>query len=98
MAARNRPRAGPLKDDSADAHEERNMWNQIVNDLKRLKTHQMKAMEVSKMIIEMEGKMAERRLLVGISSFLLLSPWLFELLHVFLDIYKNISMYRGYAS
>ncbi len=41
------------------------MWNQIVNDLKRLKTHQMKAMEVSKMIVEMEGKMAERRLLVG---------------------------------
>lgn len=72
MAARNRPRSGPLKDDSADAHEERNMWNQIVNDLKRLKTHQMKAMEVSKMIIETEGKMAEGRCLLRSKSFLLL--------------------------
>lgn len=63
MAARNRPRAGPLKDDSADAHEERNMWNQIVNDLKRLKALQTRAAEVSKTIIEMEGRMSERRFL-----------------------------------
>ncbi|KAL8946071.1 MAG: hypothetical protein Q9222_007482 [Ikaeria aurantiellina] len=59
MAARNRPRTGPLKDDSADAHEERNMWSQIVNDLKRLKAIQVKATEVSKAIVEMEAKMAE---------------------------------------
>ncbi|KAL8717441.1 MAG: hypothetical protein Q9225_005307 [Loekoesia sp. 1 TL-2023] len=59
MAARNRPRAGPLKDDSADAHEERNMWNQIVNDLKRLKTIQTRATEVSKVIVEMEGRMSD---------------------------------------
>ncbi|KAL8825278.1 MAG: hypothetical protein Q9170_007858 [Blastenia crenularia] len=59
MAARNRPRIGPLKDDSVDAHEERNMWNQIVNDLKRLKTLQTRAAEVSKATVEMEGKMAE---------------------------------------
>lgn len=64
MAARNRPRAGPLKDDLADAHEERSMWNQIVNDLKRLKTIQIRATEVSNLIVEMEGKMAERRSLV----------------------------------
>lgn len=60
MAARNRPRNGPTKDDSADAHEERNMWNQIVNDLKRLKSIQASAIEVSKAIVEMEAKMAER--------------------------------------
>ncbi|KAL8709633.1 MAG: hypothetical protein Q9220_005725 [cf. Caloplaca sp. 1 TL-2023] len=59
MAARNRPRSGPLKDDSADAHEERNMWSQIVNDLKRLKAIQVKATEVSKAIVDMEGRMAE---------------------------------------
>ncbi|CAL8575707.1 hypothetical protein XPA_001614 [Xanthoria parietina] len=59
MAARNRPRNGPTKDDSADAHEERNMWNQIVNDLKRLKSIQASAIEVSKAIVEMEAKMAE---------------------------------------
>ncbi|KAL8776270.1 MAG: hypothetical protein Q9213_008332 [Squamulea squamosa] len=59
MAARNRPRTGPPKDDSTDAHEERNMWNQIVNDLKRLKTIQIRATEVSKAIVETEAKMAE---------------------------------------
>ncbi|KAL8869969.1 MAG: hypothetical protein Q9174_003875 [Haloplaca sp. 1 TL-2023] len=58
MAARSRPR-GPVKDDSADAHEERNMWNQIVNDLKRLKTIQTRATEVSIAIPELEKKMAE---------------------------------------
>lgn len=67
MAARNRPRAGPLKDDSADAHEERNMWNQIVNDLKRLKTIQTRATEVSKVIVEMEGRMSDRRFLCSVS-------------------------------
>lgn len=66
MAARNRPRAGPMKDDSADAHEERNMWNQIVNDLKRLKTIQTRAIEISKSIVEMEARMAERMSLTTI--------------------------------
>lgn len=61
MAARNRPR-GPVKDDSADAHEERNMWNQIVNDLKRLKTIQARATEVSISIVSMEKTMVERML------------------------------------
>lgn len=80
MAARSRPRAGPLKDDSADAHEERNMWNQIVNDLKRLKTIQTRAAEVSKSIVDMESKMAERR---SPMDFPLLYPSL-SVLHVFL--------------
>ncbi|KAL8723874.1 MAG: hypothetical protein Q9181_007115 [Wetmoreana brouardii] len=59
MAARSRPRSGPLKDDSADAHEERNMWNQIVNDLKRLKAIQARATEVSSSIVNMEITMTE---------------------------------------
>lgn len=56
MAARSRPRAGMTKEDPADAHEERNMWNQIVNDLKRLKVIHARATEVSDAIIDMEGK------------------------------------------
>lgn len=65
MAARNRPRSGPLKDDSADAHEERNMWNQTVNDLKRLKTIQTRATEVSSAIVNSEKTMAERMFAVS---------------------------------
>ena len=57
MAARNRPRGVPLKEGLADAHEERNMWNQIVNDLRRLKTNQVRATEVSKAIVELESTM-----------------------------------------
>ncbi len=56
MAARSRPRAGMTKEDPADAHEERNMWNQIVNDLKRLKVIHARATEVSNAIVEMEAK------------------------------------------
>ena len=56
MAARNRPRVGLVKEDPADAHEERNMWNQIVNDLKRLKIIHARATEVSNAIVEMEEK------------------------------------------
>jgi SAGA-associated factor 29 len=52
MAARNRPRA--LKDD--DAHEERNMWNQILNDLKRCKSINSKAAEITVQIREAEEK------------------------------------------
>ena len=44
------------KEDPADAHEERNMWNQIVNDLKRLKLIHARATEVSSTIIETEAK------------------------------------------
>ena len=59
MTARSRPRGPPVKDD--DAHEERNMWSQIVTDLKRLKTVHGRAMEVSKAIVEAEEKLSTRR-------------------------------------
>lgn len=59
MAARNRPRAGMAKDDSADAHEERNMWNQIVTDVKKLKQINAKAAEISAQIVELEAAMAK---------------------------------------
>ena len=57
MAARNRPRTGIAKDDSADAHEERNMWNQIVTDVKKLKQINTSAAEVSARIVELEEAM-----------------------------------------
>ena len=53
MAARSRPRA-MMKDD--DAHEERNMWNQILNDLKRCKNINTKAAEITAQIREAEEK------------------------------------------
>ncbi|KAI9871782.1 MAG: SAGA HAT/Core module component [Pleopsidium flavum] len=59
MAARNRPRGGTAKEDSADAHEERNMWNQIVADMKRLKVINARAAEVSISIKDMEASMGE---------------------------------------
>ena len=54
MAARNRPRGAFSKDDSADAHEERNMWSQIVTDIKRLRIIHARAAEVAKLQVEME--------------------------------------------
>lgn len=57
MAARNRPRGPPQRDDAADAHEERNMWNQIQTDLGRLKIINAKAKEVADQIIKMEAEM-----------------------------------------
>jgi hypothetical protein len=57
MAARNRPRGAFAKDDLTDAHEERNMWSQIVTDIKRLRTTHARAAEVAKLLIEMEVKM-----------------------------------------
>ena len=47
-----------MKDDSADAHEERNMWSQIVTDLKRLRTTHARAAEVGKLQVELEIKLA----------------------------------------
>ncbi len=55
MAARSRPRGGTSKEDLADAHEERNMWNQIVADMKRLKGISTRAAEVSNLIKELEA-------------------------------------------
>lgn len=59
MAARNRPRAGMIKDDPADAHEERNMWNQILTDVKRLKQINAKAADISNQIVELEAAIAK---------------------------------------
>ena len=58
MAARNRPRNGLVKDEASDTHEERAMWNTIVNDLKKLKTIQMRAIDVAKQQVELEAKLA----------------------------------------
>lgn len=59
MAARNRPRGGLVKDDAADAHEERTMWNTIVNDLRKLKTVHARAAEVAKLQIDLETKIGK---------------------------------------
>ena len=59
MAARNRPRAGMIKDDPADAHEERNMWNQILTDVKRLKQINAKAADISNQIVGLEAIIAK---------------------------------------
>ena len=58
MAARNRPRNGLGKDDGSDAHEERTMWNSIVNDLRKLKTIHARAAEIAKQQVELEEKIA----------------------------------------
>ena len=59
MAARNRPRNGLTKEDATDAHEERNMWSQIVTDIKRLRTTHAKAAEIAKAQVDMEAKMGK---------------------------------------
>ena len=65
MAARNRPRGAFVKDDLTDAHEERNMWSQIVTDIKRLKTTHARAADVAKLQVEMEAKMGNCKLHSG---------------------------------
>ena len=42
-----------------DAHEERTMWNTIVNDLRKLKDVHARAAEVAKMQIDLESKMGK---------------------------------------
>ncbi|KAF6221168.1 hypothetical protein HO133_002022 [Letharia lupina] len=59
MAARNRPRGGLTKEDATDAHEERNMWSQIVTDIKRLRTTHAKAAEIAKAQVDMEAKIGK---------------------------------------
>ena len=59
MASRNRPRGAFVKEDPSDAHEERNMWSQIVTDIKRLKTIHARAAELSKLQVELEAKMGK---------------------------------------
>lgn len=59
MAARNRPRGTLVRDDLPDAHEERTMWNTIVNDLRKLKEVHTRAAEVAKLQVELESKMGK---------------------------------------
>lgn len=59
MAARNRPRNGLTKEDATDAHEERNMWTQILTDIKRLRTTHAKAAEIAKAQVDMEARMGK---------------------------------------
>ena len=75
MAARNRPRAGNSKDESADAHEERNMWNQILTDIRKLRQINLKAAEISDQIVELEAAMAKVDPETGKRRSALLSSW-----------------------
>lgn len=61
MAARNRPRGAPIKDDLSDAHEERTMWNTIVNDLRKLKQVHSRAAEVAKLQVDLEAKIGSSK-------------------------------------
>lgn len=68
MAVRNRPRGAMIKEDLADAHEERNMWNSLVTDVKKLKQINAKSAEISAQIVEMEAKMGQSRLQLILSA------------------------------
>ena len=52
MASRNRPRGG-MKD------EERDMWNQILADIKRAKAINLRCAETSKLIVALESAMSK---------------------------------------
>jgi SAGA-associated factor 29 len=54
MAARNRPRALPK--DEADAHEERDLWSRIVNDLKDQTRQSKRINEIADEIAAAEAK------------------------------------------
>ena len=71
MAARNRPRNGLGKDDGSDAHEERTMWNSIVNDLRKLKTLHARASEVAKQQVDLEAKIAKCKSYLPLGLFVL---------------------------
>ena len=86
MAARSRPRSGLTKEDPPDAHEERNLWNQIVQDIKRLHTISTRAAEVSSSIKEMETSMAEGMWLTLVQESLL------QVYDAFLDLVLRCSL------
>ena len=50
------------KEEATDAHEERNMWSQIVTDIKRLRSTHAKAAEIAKAQVDMEAKMGKSEL------------------------------------
>ena len=51
-----------------DAHEERNMWNSIVTDIKKLKQINAKAAEISTQVVDIEAKIGSSRSWPVISS------------------------------
>lgn len=55
MAARNRPRAGHIKD---DLDEERHIWNTILAHVKKLRAINSRAAEVSKQIVAAEKEIS----------------------------------------
>lgn len=56
MAARNRPRALPKED--GDAHEERDLWTKIVNELKELARMSKRVNELAAEILDEEQRLA----------------------------------------
>ena len=58
MSQRARPRGAPTREDPTDAHEERNIWNQILSDLKKLQEINSRAAEVSQSIVEAEHEIS----------------------------------------
>ena len=60
-SSRSRPRGAFVKDDASDAHEERNMWSQIVTDIKRLRATHARAAEVAKMQVDLEAKIGKSK-------------------------------------
>ncbi|KAH0611126.1 uncharacterized protein H6S33_011553 [Morchella sextelata] len=57
MAARNRPRALPKED--GDAHEERDLWTKIVNELKELARMSKRVNELAAEILDEEQRLAD---------------------------------------
>lgn len=57
MAARNRPRALPKED--VDAHEERDLWTKIVNELKELSRMSKRVNELLSEIAQEEERLAD---------------------------------------
>lgn len=55
MAARNRQRNGQVKDDQ---DEERNLWNQIITQVKQLQKVHVRATEISRLITSAEKEMS----------------------------------------
>ena len=71
MAARNRPRNGGFKEDSADAHEEKSMWEQLQRDLRKCAQIQNKQKENSIKIQEMEVTIGKSESLYFLSELLM---------------------------
>ena len=69
-----------MKEDASDAHEERNMWNQIVTDIKKLRIIQARATEVSKLQIDMESKIGNCKQMMTVTASIRIGICLYEFL------------------